>query len=285
MEIENLGGDTMEAKKMLILSNMAGSGFNEDVVLKEAFEADGHCVDIKSVDYNEADDSNYEIVMRRNTWVSKEEDTAYLHQHNLKLIERLTAKNMKTVNLIGLDGLGKSYLVDLFKANERVIPTIKSQADLTLLPDCEKYVVKDIKSFGNGLYQKIVAKEDLERVYSEGDIIQAFMNFKAEIQVYYVGKKLMYTFEYTPSKYPHYPEPRLIELTEEEQMLAKHFVDVANFKHGFVRIDFLRLQDDSLILMEIEDHAPFMNLLRLPLELREAVVAEYKQNIYDYLAE
>ncbi len=273
----------MTSKQILILSNMQGSGYNEDLVLKEAFEADGHQVSIKSVDYHEAEDETYDIILRRNTWVSKEEDTPYLHEHNQKLIKRLSDKFIKTTNLVGLDGEGKGYIVDLFKANEPVIPTINSMSDFHLLPDCEKYVVKDIKSFGNGLYQKFVDKSELKSVYVEGDIIQTFMKFKAEIQVYYVGKHLLYAFEYTPSKYPHYPEPTLIELTPAQKELADHFVDVANHEYGFIRIDFLRLEDDRFILMEIEDHAPFMNLLRLPMPLRQEVVEAYKQNIYDKL--
>lgn len=273
----------MNTKKILILSNMSGSGYNEDLVLKEAFEQDNHQVTIAAVDYDETKDASYDVIIRRNTWVSKEDDTAYLHEHNQKLIARLQEKNIKTVNLVGLDGLGKGYLCELYKNNEPVIPTIKSKSDLNLLPDCSKYVVKDIKSFGNGLYQKIVEKNELASMYCEGDIIQSFMKFESEIQVYYVGQQLMYVFEYTPSKYPYYPEPTLIELTEEEQALAKHFVEYADFKHGFVRIDFLRLSDGRLVLMEIEDHAPFMNLLRLPDTLRTEVVNEYKANIYQLL--
>ncbi len=110
------------------------------------------------------------------------------------------------------------------------------------------------------------------------------MNFKAEVQCYYVGQKLMYSFEYTPSKFPHYPEPQLIELTSDEKLLADKYAQYSNLIHGFQRIDFLRLEDDTLMLMEIEDHAAFMNLHRLPPALLQDVLQEYKQNIYEYLA-
>lgn len=259
---------------------MVGSGLKDDTILKEAFEKDGHIAVLDSICYDEKMDSEYNVIIRRNTWVSTSEDTVELYENNGKLIKRLTDKNAKTVNLIGLDGCGKGYLCDLFKNYEFVLPTIQTMDDFSLLPDSEKYAIKDIKSFGNGLHQKFVVKEDVETNYNEGDIIQPFMSFKAEVQCYYVADKLMYCFEYTPSKYPNYPEPSLITLTEEEKALADSFAKYSQLEHGFQRIDFLRLHDNSFLLMEIEDHAAFMNLQRLPQELLKEVTDEFTQNIY-----
>lgn len=273
----------MNKYNILILSNMVGSGLCDDTILKESFEKDGHSVKLDSVCFDEKLDQTFDVIIRRNTWVSSTDDTAKLYENNKKLIERLSKKDIKTVNLIGLDGNGKGYLCDLFKTHEKVLPTIKSMSDLKLLPTCEKYVVKDIKSFGNGLHQKFVFENELSQNYTQGNIIQPFMSFKAEIQCYYVGEKLMYNFEYTPSKYPDYPEPSFIKLNNDEKDLADSFAKYSNLKHGFQRIDFLRLYDDSLLLMEIEDHAPFMNLARLPEPLKSEVLEEFKQNIYEYI--
>ncbi len=269
--------------KILILSNLVASGLKDDTIVKESFEKDGHIADLKAVDYSEEIDENYDVIIRRNTWVSSEDKTADLFAKNANLIKRLQAKKIKTVNLVGLDGVGKYYLCDLFKKDKNVIPTIKSLQDLNLIPDNGKYVMKDIKSFGNGLYQQILTKEDLIKKYKEGDVIQPFMSFKAELQCYYVGQKLMYAFEYTPSKYPHYPEPILIALSESEKQLADKYAAFSGMKHGFQRIDFIRLSDNSLILLEIEDHAAFMNLQRLPNTLQKDVMTEFKNNIYDLI--
>ncbi len=265
---------------ILILSNMYGSGLFDDTIVKDAFESDGHTADLRSVDYDESLDAQYDVIIRRNTWVGSEAQTAELHINNTKLIARLKDKGKKTVNILGLDGQGKGYLCDLFKAEEAVIPTIKSMVDRPLLPDSEKYVIKDIKSFGNGYFQRIVDADKLESEYTEGNIIQPFMKFKSEVQCYYVGEKLMYAFEYTPSKFPNYPEPTLIELTAEQKHSADHFAKYSQLECGFQRIDFLKLQDDSLMLMEIEDHAGFMNLQRLPTELCGQVMEEYKKGVY-----
>ena len=51
----------------------------------------------------------------------------------------------------------------------------------------------------------------------------------------------------------------------------------------FQRIDFLRLENNELILLEIEDNSPHMNLEKLDISFRNDVLDEYKRNIYKYL--
>lgn len=275
----------MKTYNICILSNGQGSGFKDDTILKEAFEADGHNVTLETVYFDETQDDKWDIFIRRNTWVSKEEDTHALYLQNQTLIERLTKKGKKTINLVGNDGAGKGYLCALFAQGYQVIPTVDSLKKVDLLPDHPTYVVKNIKSFGNGLHQKFVSKESLHSTtqYREGDIIQPKLEFTSEIQCYYVGTKNVYTLEYTPSKFPHYPEPKFINLSPEEQAFSDQFAQWSNLKHGFQRVDFLRLLDGSLLMMEIEDHAAFMNLQRLPEPLLTNVLKLYKDNIYDFL--
>lgn len=273
----------MKKYNILILSNMVGSGVKDDTILQEAFKADGHNVSLDNICFDEKLDETFDVIIRRNTWVSSTDLTSKLHEDNQELIKRLSSKTVKTVNLVGLDGKGKAYLCDLFEKFDNVLPTIKSKEKLNLLPKCEKYAIKDIKSFGNGLHQKFVPADQLLENYTEGDIIQPFMSFKSEVQCYYVANKLMYVFEYSPSKYPDYPEPSFIQLTDAQKELADKFAGCSELKHGFQRIDFLRLHDDSFLLMEIEDHAAFMNLARLPEPLLSDVLDEFKKNIYDLI--
>ncbi len=273
----------MKKYNILILSNLKGGALIDDTLVKNSFERDGHKVDLREVGYDESLDNEYDVIIRRNTWVSTEEETQRLYEKNNNLINRLKCKNIKTVNMIGLDGMGKGYLCELFDKDEKVIPTINTINKLELIPKAEKYVVKNIKSFGNGLHQKFVKREELQDSYVEGDIIQPFMKFISEVQCYYVTDKLMYAFEYTPSKFPNYPEPKLVELSDAEKAISDKFAQYSNLKHRFQRIDFLRLVDNSLILMEIEDHAAFMNLQRLTDGIIEQVLTQYKRNIYALL--
>jgi len=95
----------------------------------------------------------------------------------------------------------------------------------------------------------------------------------------------MYAHEYVPSKYPDYPEPILIELNEKERGLAEEFAKYYCLETGFQRIDFLKLENDELILLEIEDTGPHMSLEFLETDLRERVLEEYKENVYKYLSQ
>lgn len=276
-------GGFMNKYQILILSNMVGSGLKDDLLVKVAFEEDGHDVQLVPVNYDPKLEDNCDVIIRRNTWANTEEETADLYAHNQALIKRLSQKSIKTVNLVGLDGVGKQYLCEMFDQNYPVIPTICKKEDISRLPKTNKYVSKNMKSFGSGLHQRTVFYEDLESEYNNGDILQPFLSFQGELQCYYVGTTLMYVFYYTPSKYPDYPEPTLVELTPEQKSQADRFAKYSKVQHGFQRIDFLRMDDDSLLLMEIEDHAAFMNLNRLPELLQQKVLLTFKENIYSLL--
>lgn len=273
----------MKKYNILILSNKENEEFLEDVFIKKAFEKDGNNVDILWVDYDEKLDDKYDVIIRRNTWVEDESKTAYYSEKNNILENRLIKKNKKTVNLIGLDGEGKNYLCKLFKEGKKVVPTINSIDDIELLGPASEYVLKDNDSFGSGIGQIFVSKDKVCDEFKDGYLIQPKINFKSEVQCYYVENKLLYTFEYTPSKYPDYPEPKLITLTEKQKKLANRFATESNLKVGFQRIDFLRLDNDEFILLEIEDNSPHMNLEELDCRFREDVLKVYKDSIYRYL--
>ena len=171
----------------------------------------------------------------------------------------------------------------LFKDGHKVIPTVDSLEKVKELPKVEEYVLKDNDSFGSGIGQKIVKSNELRKEYKQGQVIQPKLTFKAEVQCYFIGDRLMYVYEYIPSKYPNYPIPNLITLNENERKLANDFATLTNLSVGFQRIDFLRLEDDSLILLEIEDNSPHMNLEELSENYRDIVLEEYKKNLYKYL--
>lgn len=268
---------------ILILSNSNNEEYIEDLYVATSFKEDGHLVDILWIDYDEKLDSKYDVIIRRNTWVEDEKDTYNYKIKDNILKERLINKNIKTVNLEGLDDKGKGYLCELFEKGNKVIPTIDNLDELDKLPYSKEYVLKDSNSFGSGLGQRVVRAEDLQREFKKGDLIQPKLKFKSEVEFYFVGDQLMYIYEFTPSKYPNYPTPKLIKVSEEEKELAYEFARISNLKVGFQRIDFLRLENDELILLEIEDNSPHMNLEELSSTFRKNVLDEYKKNIYQYI--
>ena len=269
--------------QILVLSNPDNEEYIEDLYVADSFREDGHLVDVLWINYDEKLDSKYDVIIRRNTWVEDEKDTYNYKIKDKILKERLIKKNIKTVNLEGLDDKGKGYLCELFKKGKKVIPTIDNLDELDKLPYSKEYVLKDSNSFGSGLGQRVVRAEDLQRKFKKGDLIQPKLNFISEVEFYFVGDQLMYIYEFIPSKYPDYPTPKLIDVTEEEKELAYEFAKISNLKIGFQRIDFLRLENDELILLEIEDNSPHMNLEELTSTFRKNVLDEYKENVYQYI--
>lgn len=284
IENKRAGNNKLKDKyKILILSNPNNEEYVEDLYVANAFKEDGHIVRILWVDYDEKLDKEFDVIIRRNTWIESEEEEEGFRTKNNLLKERLKHKKVKTVNLEGLDGKGKQYLCELFKSGKKVIPTIDNLREIEKLPYTKEYVLKDNDSFGSGLGQRIVKAKELETKFKEGDLIQPRLKFKSEVQCYFIGDKLMYVYEYTPSKYPNYPTPKLIILNQKEKELACEFARISNLKVGFQRIDFLRLENDELILLEIEDNSPHMNLEELTSAFRNNVLDEYKKNIYQYI--
>lgn len=275
----------MKKYKILILSNPDNEEIEEDYYIINSFKADGNEVDCKWVDYDEDLDNYYDIIIRRNTWIEEENDKAkkYYTIKDNELVNRLKNKKIKCVNLEGLDGKGKTYLCELYSKGMRVIPSIKSLDEIDKLENANEFVLKEIDSFGSGIGQKILKLEDLNKYFKQGYLIQPKLEFKSEVQCYFVGQELLYVYEYSPSKYPNYPKPKLIELNEEDKKLANEFARISGVKVGFQRIDFLKLKNDELILLEIEDNSPLMDICKLPEEIREKVITKYKENIYEYL--
>ena len=275
----------MKKYNILILSNPNDIYAKEDEILAESFKKDGQNVLMRWLDYNEKLDDEFDIILRRDTWTQEEKDIPRYEKYNNILKKRLKNKSIKKVNFYEVDSEGKRYLIDYYKKGLKVIPSTDKLEDIKKL-DLDSYnefVLKPINSLGSAIGQEIVSKTDLKKEFQEGFLIQPKMKFKSEVQCYFVEDELMYVFEFIPSKYPDYPNPLVIELTENERELVYEFVKENNLKVGFQRIDFLRLEDDQLILLEIEATSPFMDLVMVEEKLMNIVVDKYKQSIYRYL--
>ncbi len=273
----------MAKYKILILSNAENEEHIEDKYLAESLKKDGNIVDISWIDYDEKLDEKYDVIIRRNTWVDKLEKTIKYSKLDNLLKERLQKKHIKTVNLVGYDGKGKKYLIDFIKKGYPVIPTFYNVDDALTKTDCDEYILKMEDSYGSGLGQMVVEREKIKEIFKHGYLIQPKLKFKSEIQNYFVGNKLMYVFEYIPSKYPNYPDPISIKLNNKQKDIVCSIAKETGLKVGFQRIDFLKLENDDLLLLEIEDNSPHMSLEELNENYRNIVLEEYKNNLYKYL--
>lgn len=273
----------MNKYNILILSNLNSIYAKEDELIAESFRNDGHTVLIKWIDYDEELDDKFDVILMRDTWVENEKDIPKYKKYNHLLKMRLKNKPIKKVNFYEVDSTGKLYLIDYYKKGLSVIPSTNSLKELEKINTYDTFILKAIESCNSAFGQKTIKKSDLEKEFKEDLLIQPKIKFKSEVQCYFVANELMYTFEFIPSKYPDYPPPLIIQLTEAERKLVYRFVAKTNVKVGFQRLDFLRLENNELILLEIEATTPFMALMMLEENLRNKVINKYKQNIYEYM--
>ena len=273
----------MKKYNILILSNPNDIYAKEDEMLAKSFKKDGQNVLMTWVDYDEKLDDKFDIVLRRNTWVQNEKDIPRYAKYTNILKKRLKNKSIKKVNLYEVDSYGKRYLIYYYKKGLPVIPSFDNLEEAKKCGNYDEFVLKPLDSFGSGFGQKIINKENLEKEFEEGMLIQPKMKFKSEVQCYFVTDELMYTFEFVPSKYPDYPDPIIIKLTDKQKEVVYKIVKETDVKVGFQRIDFLRTENDDFVLLEVEATAPFMDMVVLEEGLRNKVIEEYKQSVYKYL--
>lgn len=273
----------MNKYNILILSNLKSIYAKEDELIAESFRNDGHTVSIKWIDYDEELDDKFDIVLMRDIWVENEEDIPKYQKYNNLLKMRLKNKPIKKVNFYEIDSEGKLYLIDYYKKGLPVIPSINNLKDIEDINVYNTFVIKPIKSCNSAFGQKFINKSELEQKFENGLLIQPKIKFKSEVQCYFVANELMYTLEFVPSKYPDYPPPIVTQLSEREKELVYRFISETNVTVGFQRLDFLRLENNELMLLEIEATTPFMALMMIEENLRNKVIDRYKQNIYEYM--
>ena len=266
---------------ILMITNIDSDEKLEDIWLARAFQEDGHTVAIVDKNYDEKLESIFDIFLKRNTWSSSATIENVSEKYTFR--ERIIKKNLPRINFDGkYDGSDKSYLVKLFKNGYEVIPTIDNLDDLKLLDNPNKYMLK-LKESYDGIGQLVLKKEELELKFNNSYIIQPFMKFKSEVQFYYIKDKFEYALEFVPSKVPVYPNAIRYEYNSNELEMANKFALLNEEYYGIQRIDFIKLEDDTLLLTEIEDISPYLDLDQVDTETREKFITDYKIMVYEYM--
>lgn len=266
---------------ILMISNIDSDEKLEDIWLARAFQEDGHNVAIVDNNYDERLEGIFDIFLKRNTWSSSATIETISEKYNFR--ERIIKKDLPRINFDGkYDGSDKRYLVKLFKKGYEVIPTIDNLDDLKLLDNQNKYMMK-LKDSYDGIGQLVVKKQELKSKFNNSYIIQPFMKFKSEVQFYYIKNKFEYALEFVPSKVPVYPNAIKYEYTPKELEMANSFVSLNGEYYGIQRIDFIKLDDDTLLLTEIEDISPYLDLDQVDKETRKKFIIDYKRMVYEYI--
>lgn len=267
--------------KILMITNPDIEEFIEDKWIANSFKKDGHEVFIVNKFYPESLENVCDVFLKRNCWGVDEKDFI-LGQNTSKFKQRLINKNLPRINCDGkFDGLGKFYLCNLYNLNEQVVPSVATLDEIDKLPKSKTYLLKPHNGW-DGFGIKQVCKADAKKFWNNNYIIQPKIEFRSEVQFYYVGNKFEYALEFSPSKLPNYPEPTNYKFTKQELELANHFANLSPNYNGVQRIDFLKTKSGKLLLLEIEDSSPYLDLESVTYYKRRRLIKDYKNLVYNY---
>ncbi len=261
--------------KILLLTNLKNEESKEDIWIADILKKDGNIVDISWIDYDEKLDEEYDVFIKRNIWLSDnhnyEEILKYEEMAN-KLNNRLRCKNKKLINFNGkFDEQGKDYLVKLFNRGYEVIPSINKKEDINKFAETEKYLLKPKIGY-DGMEQKVITKREIEEVDFNKYILQPLMDFQSEVQFYFLNNELQYALEFKPSKVPVYPDAIKYNYNEKEKQIAQKFANLNKQLIGIQRVDFIKLYNNELKLLEIEDAAPYLDLDELKEKYKDETI-------------
>lgn len=161
---------------------------------------------------------------------------------------------------------GKQYLLDLTREGYPVIPTAATVEETV---PAEKYIVK-LKNGADSIGMELLDKAGLLQANLTGKIIQPFVDFVYEVSFYFLNNVFQYAL-YAPDKSRRW-QLEVFQPSAADLAFATAFIAWDNVLHGIVRIDACRLQNGSLLLVEIEDLNPFLSIDLLPEEKRQEFV-------------
>jgi hypothetical protein len=168
------------------------------------------------------------------------------------------------------DMAGKQYLVDLYMRGCPVIPTVDRLEHLDRLPRAERYVVKP-KTGCDSMGLEVLAAGELAARTLDGMLIQPRVGFRYEVSFYFIDDALQYALR-TPESGERWKLERY-EPTAADIAFARSFVAWNALAHGIQRVDACRTREGELLLVEVEDHNPYLSLDLLDDATREAFVA------------
>ncbi|HLW29923.1 MAG TPA: hypothetical protein VKX29_03635 [Brumimicrobium sp.] len=189
-----------------------------------------------------------------------------------KFLSIVKEKNVSTFNSFDgkADIKGKQYLLDLTAEGYPVIPTIENIENVEKLGKNDKYIIK-IKNGADSIGMEILTRQELLNKKPNGKLIQPLVNFEYEVSFYYLDKIFQYAL-YAPNKNKRW-ELTEYKPTSKDLEFASKFIEWNNIKTGITRVDACRCEDDSLLLVELEDLNPFLSIELLSQNKRERFIS------------
>lgn len=214
--------------KIAILTNFADECSLEDFILSKSFAEDGNQVDLLNFPAKKNVLKSYDIIILKNAWDLNEKTYRNYFKEEQKFYDFIKKTKLFLIN--AFDGelqftkYGKNMLVDLFKKGYNVVPSINNINDFHLLPKSDKYIKKPAIGY-DGFDMEILNFEQASKANLKNEILQPKLDFKSEVQMYFVNDEFQYALEYIPSKWPDYPKPKEYIVSDEEIKEATDFIN------------------------------------------------------------
>lgn len=235
-------------KKLIILSNLKNEDASfEDTNLGEKLK---EFFDVEVKDLFDKNLSCKDFYLIRNVW-----GRSGGRDQMLSLYKHFDAEGVRYLNLFNGKGdqNGKKYLVDLYKNGYQVIPTFDSLESLGS-EKSEIYLAKPIYG-GSSEGILTISKDGLKDVDIKAYVVQPKLDFDFEISFYYIDNQFQYALKTTSSRW----ELEQYIPADSELKTAQRFADW-NPIIGIQRIDFLKMHDGSILLLELEDWCPYLSI-------------------------
>ncbi len=262
-------------KKILYLTNRANGDPEEDEYIIKKLSSD---FDIVSSHPLECEKylSSIDGIIIRNIWPTYEYAAEWKRIKSI-LIE----KNISTYNSLSGkgDNNGKDYLLDLFKKDFPVIPSIDSIDDLHHIPESELYWIKP-KEGCDGIGSDKLTKSQLKERDLRDYIIQPYVEFISEPSFFFVDN--VFSYAISTSNRLENKKVESYEPTKDDLDFAQKFIDWNGLSHGIQRVDAVRTKEGALLLTEVEDIAPYLYLLDMDDKKREFIFGQLRQSMLNF---
>ncbi len=272
--------------KIAIITSFREVCTREDYTIAKSFSKDGHHVDLLDFPVTLPVEKYYDLIIFKNAWYLSEDKVDKFFKDTQTLMKRIEKSNCKVVcsndGKLKFNTIGKKYLADLHKQKFKVVPTIDNMKDIELLPVVDKYIKKPFVSY-EGFGMQEISRDELKNLKLKNEILQPKIDFISEVQLYFVNNQYQYAVEYTPHKWPDYPTPHMFKPAQKYINEAKKLMDINDATCSISRVDFLRVNENEMLLLEFADTCPNMNLLLIDREASEKFLKNFKKAVYEYM--
>ena len=177
---------------------------------------------------------------------------------------------------------GKQYLLDLAGEGFAVVPSIDTRAEIHRLPAAAAYIVKP-KLGSDSIGMSTVTADQLAGLELDGTmLVQPRIEFGYEVSFYFVDHEFQYAL------YARDPEQRWelqpYDASSADVAFAQHFIAWNRIARGIQRVDACRTASGDLLLMELEDHNPYLSLDVIDAPLRDRFVDTMRDSILELIA-